>query len=84
MYDVARPVARRSTLNSVQMTYAVVRFVTRRLTSLYISCKCLVVRSVTRRVVDFLIQFKVLCHASRRVTILLIYLHLLIMIKHET
>jgi hypothetical protein len=27
MYDVARPVARRSILNSVWMTYAVVRFI---------------------------------------------------------
>jgi hypothetical protein len=35
MYDVVRPVARRSILNSVWMTYAVVRFVTRRLTFIY-------------------------------------------------
>jgi hypothetical protein len=35
MCDVARPVARRSTLNSVWMMYVVVRFIARRLTSLY-------------------------------------------------
>jgi hypothetical protein len=54
MYDVARPVARRSILNSVWMTYAVVR----RLTSLYNYCMCLVASYVARRVVYFLIQFK--------------------------
>jgi hypothetical protein len=58
MYDVACPVARRSILNSVWMTYAVVRFVARRLTSLYNYCKCFVARSITRRVVYFLIQFE--------------------------
>jgi hypothetical protein len=35
MYDVARPVVRRSILNSVWMTYAVVRFVARLLTFIY-------------------------------------------------
>jgi hypothetical protein len=35
MYDVARPVARRSILNSVWMTYVVVHFVTRCLTFIY-------------------------------------------------
>jgi hypothetical protein len=35
MYGVACPVARRSILNSVWLTYVVVRFVLRRLTSLY-------------------------------------------------
>jgi hypothetical protein len=35
MYGVARPVAGRSILNSVWLTYAVVRFVVRRLTFIY-------------------------------------------------
>jgi hypothetical protein len=35
MYGVARPVARRSILNLVWLTYVVVRFVARRLMSLY-------------------------------------------------
>jgi hypothetical protein len=35
MCDVARLVTRRSTLDSVQLTYAIVRFVARSLTSLY-------------------------------------------------
>jgi hypothetical protein len=44
----------------------------------------LVARAVVRPVIYFLIQFKVLYRASRHATILLIYLHLLIRIKHET
>jgi hypothetical protein len=35
MYGVARPVARRSILNSVWLMYAIVRFVARRLTFIY-------------------------------------------------
>jgi hypothetical protein len=35
MYGVTRPVARRSILNSVWLTYAVVRFVAGHLMSLY-------------------------------------------------
>jgi hypothetical protein len=84
MYDVARPVTRRSILNSVWLTYAVVRFVKRCLTSLYNYCQCLVVRSITRRVVCFLFQFK--CCVARPAVrqFPLIHLYLLIMIKHGT
>jgi hypothetical protein len=71
MYDVARPVARCSILNSVCMMYVVVRFVVRRLTSLYNYCKCVVVRSVARRVVYFLIQFKCcVAHPTARQSLL--------------
>jgi hypothetical protein len=84
MYDVARPVVRRSILNLVWMTYAVVCFVARRLTSLYNYCKCLVMRSIARRVVYFLIQFK--CCVARLAArpFLLIHLYLLIMVKRGT
>jgi hypothetical protein len=84
MYDVARPVARRSILNLVWMTYAIVRFIARRLTSLYNYCKCLVARSVARRVVYLLIQFKY-CVARLAVRPFpLIHLYLLIMVKRGT
>jgi hypothetical protein len=84
MCDVARPVARCSILNSVWMMYAIVRFVTRCLAFIYKlmqESRCAPRRATGRL---FLISIQVLCRASRRTTILLIYLYLLIMMKHGT
>jgi hypothetical protein len=66
------------------MTYAVVPFVARRLMSLYNYCKCLIARSVARRVVYFLIQFKCCVVRLGARQSFLIYLYLLIIIKHGT
>jgi hypothetical protein len=84
MCDVTRLVALRSILNSIWMTYVVVRFVARRLTFIYKlmqESRCAPRRATGRL---FLISIQVLCCASRRATILLIYLYLLIIVKHGT
>jgi hypothetical protein len=49
-----------------------------------LALKCLVARSVARRVIYFLIQFKCCVARLAARTILLIYLYLLIIIKHGT
>jgi hypothetical protein len=84
MCDIARPFARHFNLNSVWMMYAVMRFVTRRLAFIYKLMQ--ESRCVPRRATGhlFLISIQVLCRASRRATILLIYLYLVIMMKHGT
>jgi hypothetical protein len=66
------------------MTYAVVRFVARRLTFIYKlmqESRCAPRRATGRL---FLISIQVMCRTSHHATILLIYLYLLIMIKHGT